>query len=88
MLISLEIIKIPRWTGVILIQQWEIHGFADASKRAYAAVAYAVLPGYKLTMLVSKSKVALTKVLTLPQLELSGTLLLSRLVAHLVSNIP
>ncbi|GFW17952.1 integrase catalytic domain-containing protein [Trichonephila clavipes] len=66
----------------------EIHGFSDASERAYAAVVYIKCfneSGQSQTrLLCSKSRVAPLKTLTIPRLELSAALLLSRLVKRVV----
>ncbi|GFW88895.1 integrase catalytic domain-containing protein [Trichonephila clavipes] len=65
----------------------EIHGFSDASKRAYAAVYIKCFneSGQSQTrLLCSKSRVAPLKTLTIPRLELSAALLLSRLVKKVV----
>ncbi|UYV69429.1 hypothetical protein LAZ67_6003549, partial [Cordylochernes scorpioides] len=39
-LASLHQVKIPRWIGLFEPATYEIHGFADASQRAYAAMVY------------------------------------------------
>ncbi|XP_028512935.1 uncharacterized protein LOC110232368 [Exaiptasia diaphana] len=61
-----------------------LHGFGDASKKAYCAVVYIV---YKLTdgsryarLLTSKTRVAPLKQLTIPRLELMSAVILTRLV--------
>ena len=72
----------------------EIHGFADASESAYAAVVYlrttyeAGKPEVKL--IASKSKVAplIKKSISIPKLELQGTLLLARLVDSIKAALP
>ncbi|XP_070169321.1 uncharacterized protein [Polyergus mexicanus] len=62
----------------------EIHGFADASTYAYAACVYlktiSSAGNITTTLLVGKSKVAPLKPLSIPRLELSAAVLLSRLV--------
>ena len=62
----------------------QLHGFCDASQRAYAAViyvraTYASLPP-SCQLVVAKSRVAPLKVLTIPRLELSGAVLLAELM--------
>ena len=72
----------------------ELHGFSDASEDAYAAVVYLRLTDstgqVHTSMVMSKTKVAPIKRLTIPRLELCGAHLLSRLLHHVqqVFNIP
>ena len=62
-----------------------LHGFGDASSKAYAAVIYldvtTTVAGY-LKSVASKSRVAPVKELTIPRLELLATLVLARLITH------
>ena len=78
-------ISIPRWTeqlpetiGV------ELHGFADASSKAYAAVVYirvlTSMDRIKVCLLMSKTKVAPIKTVSIPRLELCAAVLLSKLM--------
>ncbi|GFV04577.1 integrase catalytic domain-containing protein [Trichonephila clavipes] len=80
--------KIPRCILLPATIRIEIHGFSDASERAYAAVVYIKCfneSGQSQTrLLCSKSRVAPFKTLTIPRLELSAALLLSRLVKKVV----
>ncbi|GFW19114.1 DUF1758 domain-containing protein [Trichonephila clavipes] len=80
--------KIPRCILLPATERIEIHGFSDASERAYAAVVYIKCfneSGQSQTrLLCSKSRVAPLKTLTIPRLELSAALLLSRLVKRVV----
>ncbi|GFS81597.1 uncharacterized protein TNCV_2440301 [Trichonephila clavipes] len=80
--------KIPRCTLLPSTIQIEIHGFSDASERAFAAVVYIKCfneSGQSQTrLLCSKSRVAPLKTLTILRLELSAALLLSRLVKKFV----
>ncbi|GFT11074.1 integrase catalytic domain-containing protein [Trichonephila clavipes] len=66
----------------------EIHDFSDASESAYAAVVYIKCFNESVQsqtrLLCSKSRVAPLKTLTIPRLELSAALLLSRLVKKVV----
>lgn len=66
-----------------------IHGFADASERAYGACIYVTTMENGnvpiSSLLCSKSKVAPLKILTLPKLELSAALLLARLVSNVLA---
>lgn len=81
----LEKLHIRRWTGnTISNKLTELHGFSDASIKAYAAVVYIKVVDMEgnvdVTMLASKTKVAPIRTITLPRLELSGALLLAHLL--------
>lgn len=81
---QLENIKISRWIFYISEQSTiEIHGFCDASMQAYAAVMYArvIDENGKIhsTLLTAKTRVAPTKALSIPRLELCGAVLLTEL---------
>lgn len=71
----LESLRIPRWLGGgTATSSLEVHGFADASARAYAAVLYlkTITNGRnKVSLIAAKSKVAPLKPVSLPRLELS-----------------
>lgn len=81
----LEEIRIPRFVQ-LNGGNLEVHGFSDASERAYAAVVYArtVEPDgvSRVRLLSAKTRVAPLKQVTLPRLELCAATLLVRLVAH------
>lgn len=76
---------IPKFCGVHLI------AFCDASTRGYAACIYvrSVDPNnvVKTRLLISKSKVAPIKPLSIPRLELMAAVLLSKLVLFVQQNI-
>ncbi|XP_024893055.1 uncharacterized protein LOC112468203 [Temnothorax curvispinosus] len=79
-------LRIPRWTGLRTdTSHAEVHGFADASNAAYAAVVYLRVVSsdghVTITLLIGKSKVAPLKPLSVPRLELSAALLLAELMA-------
>jgi len=84
-LTELELVQLPRWTGLhrdaLAI---ELHGFADASTRAYAAAVYLRVQKptneVRVTLLCAKTKVAPLKTLSVPRLELNAAVLLSRLI--------
>ncbi|KAK4317024.1 hypothetical protein Pmani_011836 [Petrolisthes manimaculis] len=62
----------------------KVHGFGDASEKGFGACVYLRVPmennSYKVSLVTSKSRVAPIKTITLPRLELMGSLLCSRLV--------
>ena len=64
----------------------EIHGFSDASEAAYAAVVYLRITdesgNVRASLVMSKTKVAPIKRLTIPRLELCGAQLLAQLIQH------
>lgn len=76
-------IRIPRWIGFTggdkLI---EIHGFCDASLRAYAAAVYVKVCSNDecvIKLLAAKTKLSPIKTISIPRLELCGAVLLSKL---------
>ncbi|XP_071581069.1 uncharacterized protein [Temnothorax nylanderi] len=88
----LKLISIPRWTNYgSNIADCEIHGFSDASTKAYAAVVYLRLVPRNgpviVCILVAKSKVAPIKTISVPRLELCGALLLAQLMSFVLSNV-
>lgn len=76
-------LKIPRRILCDAPTRIELHGFCDASERAYGACLYirsTDLAGQHHTrLLCAKSRVAPLKIISLPRLELCGALLLSQL---------
>nr|CAI5851512.1 unnamed protein product [Callosobruchus analis] len=81
----LNSIEIPRHVICKNPARIELHGFCDASTKAYGAVVYLrsvdVSGNIQVTLLCSKSKVAPIKMLTTPRLELCGALVLAQLVS-------
>ncbi|XP_063924137.1 uncharacterized protein LOC135138171 isoform X1 [Zophobas morio] len=69
----------------------EIHGFCDASQRAYGASHYvrtiAADGTISCNLLCSKSRVAPLRTITIPRLELCAALLLSRLTNTVIKNL-
>ena len=82
---SLGVLRLPRFYFQPNVNPSfiEINGFCDASLQAYAAVLYmrSVYPdgSVKVEIIASKTRVALSKTLTIPRLELLGAVLLARL---------
>ncbi|CAL8145348.1 unnamed protein product [Orchesella dallaii] len=75
---------IPRCITVSSSARYEIHGFCDASERAYGAVLYvrAIFDDgtASVSFITSKAKVAPLKQITLARLELLGAVMLSKLL--------
>ena len=82
---DIKSIPIPRW--VFTNRNYELHGFADASEQAFAAVVYLVTCHsnqiYKSSIILAKTKVAPVQRRSIPQLELYGAQLLARVVVAL-----
>ena len=81
-LLKLDQISIPRHVFTSADCSIQIHGFADASMRAYGCCLYvrSVTPEcVKTTLLTAKSKVSPLKTKTLPRLELCAAHLLAKL---------
>ncbi|XP_072933756.1 uncharacterized protein [Epargyreus clarus] len=81
----LEKIRIPRWVGTTATDvHYELHGFCDASKTAYAAVVYMrvvdSLEQVTVSLVTARTKVAPVKQVSIPRLELCGAVLLSKLL--------
>ncbi|XP_033363073.1 uncharacterized protein LOC117241211 [Bombus vosnesenskii] len=85
-------VEFPRKTIINPAAEIELHGFCDASDRAYGACVYLrtiTLDGHVCTrLLTAKSKVAPLKSLTIPRLELNGALLLASLATTVLQALP
>lgn len=84
--------RISRWTGRHRDNlRFELHGFADASNRAYAAVIYLrilhSLIDIQISLVAAKTKVAPLKTVSIPRLELNAVVLLSRLFDWVLSSL-
>ena len=83
---SLQPIRIPRCYFAISNNPlvFELHGFSDASCKAYAAVVYLrtvyVYGGCDIQLVASKTRVVPVKKQSIPRLELLGAVILARLV--------
>lgn len=74
-------IRVPRWLPNELRAGLMVHGFADASERAYAAVVYlrtVTTENRSVSLVTAKIRVAPLKQISLLRLELSGATLLAR----------
>lgn len=82
-------IKIPRWIGTYFNSSFEIHGFCDASNKAYSAVIYIKLldneRDQKTFLLTASTRVAPIKSISIPRLELCGALLLARIYKYTIA---
>jgi len=75
-------VHIPRWTGQTKKSlSLEMHGFTDASSRAYVAVVYLrvihSLSNFQVNLICAKTKVAPVKTVSIPRLELNTVVVLS-----------
>ena len=88
---SLNDIEIPRWFQHISPNEWEIHGFCDASERAYVASIYIVSTApsgqRQAHLMMSKTKVAPIKTISVDKLELFAAVLLANLVNYLTKHL-
>ncbi|XP_025270835.1 uncharacterized protein LOC112639871 [Camponotus floridanus] len=82
----LEQIRVPRWINLgPSCTRVEVHGFSDASERAYSAVVYLKTwsnDSWIVRLITAKTKVTPLKQVSLPRLELSAAVLLCRLAKH------
>lgn len=90
-LLSLNSLRIPRYTMCINASVTEIHIFTDASQIAYGACAYIRTIDNNATvtvhLLCSKSKVCPIKPTTMPRLELCGAVIGARLYTKIIQSL-
>ncbi|XP_012524189.2 uncharacterized protein LOC105829693 [Monomorium pharaonis] len=89
-LTSLAKLSIPRWFNTSSNSTVELHGFSDASQLAMAAAVYISVhssAGTTISLVCSKTKVAPLKRLSIPRLELTAALLLSRLMQYVQATL-
>lgn len=81
-------ISVPRRIGISCNSTLQLHGFCDASEKAYVAVVYIRYKNdeneHKVSLIMAKSRVAPVKKLKIPKLELMGALLLAKLVKKVI----
>ena len=78
------------WLSSLKSQSVQLHAFCDASEIAYGAVAYfcTVTRGcINVSFVISKTKLAPIKTLTVPQLELQAAIMASRLKSEIFEEI-
>lgn len=86
--VNVNDVQVDRWLGTTNINKThrQLHGFSDASTRAYAAVVYIRTETngkVEIKLIAAKTRVAPLKTISLPRLELCGALLLSKLMKHI-----
>lgn len=90
-LMKLNDIQIPRCVVIDGVDLVEIHGFSDASFKAYGACIYLRCVRkdgtISVKLLCGKSRIAPLRGSTIPRLELCGALLLSRLVSKVIPEL-
>lgn len=84
-----ENIQIPRWYGLSSSEKVELHVFVDASRDAFAAVAYLRFccgDEVRCSLVSAKTKVAPLRLLSIPRLELSAAVLGCRLAQNVMTH--
>ncbi|CAG7821712.1 unnamed protein product [Allacma fusca] len=84
--------RIPRCISAAFALNFQRHGFSDASEKAYGAClnlrTESKAGDIQTRLICSKTKVAPTKRISFPRLELFGALLLARLIASVKPALP
>ncbi|XP_025204443.1 uncharacterized protein LOC112601188 [Melanaphis sacchari] len=87
----LSAIRVPRFVGTSEGSRYELCGFADASNKGYAAVIYLRVSDrhhqVSVFLLGSKTKLAPTKPMSIPRLELCAAGLLARWLSRIQSTL-
>ncbi|XP_078371406.1 uncharacterized protein LOC144655058 [Oculina patagonica] len=92
-LLQLKKVAIPRWFGTSVTSEStvELHGFGDASPKAYGAAVYIrvidKLGQASSQLVMSKSRVAPIKEVSLPRLELLAAVVNARLLKFVVDTL-
>ncbi|XP_017480692.1 PREDICTED: uncharacterized protein LOC108369973 [Rhagoletis zephyria] len=87
---EIDNIRISRWVYFSPGDTIEIHGFCDASEKAYAATAYMRVKRddkILVNLLLAKTRVAPVKTISLPRLELCGAVLLAEIIESIINNL-
>ena len=90
---ELSNLRIPRCfvSDLINVNSVELHGFGDASTKTYGAVLYVVFKDesgkVNVQLVMSKNRVAPTKRVTLPRLELLAAFILSKLLKFVLESL-
>lgn len=86
-LVHLAEFRLERWVNTNLNDVVELHGFSDASNRAYAAVVYLRVinnsGAIHVNLVAAKTRVAPVKQVSIPRLELCGAVLLAKLLVEI-----
>ena len=84
-LYDLGSLSVPRTYGPNVCRSYQLHVFCDASKEAYAAVAYIRTSQGEQTstaLLISKSRLSPSQEMSIPRLELTAALIGARLLSY------
>ncbi|XP_076246269.1 uncharacterized protein LOC143186476 [Calliopsis andreniformis] len=89
---TLDKVSFPRNVSQRAVVRTELHGFCDASERAYGACIYIrtidETGNIRIQLLCPKSRVAPLKVISLARLELCGAVLLANLYQNIQQSYP
>ncbi|GBL95711.1 hypothetical protein AVEN_665-1 [Araneus ventricosus] len=87
---TINTLNIPRYILLDCALQIELHGFADASEKAYGAAIYVRCLSnsgeISTNLLCSKSRIAPLKSVTIPRLELCAAVLLAKLAQKTITS--